>query len=243
MKSVDSSLDPRQYNLAADFIYIEKEWGSLFYKHFGKNTRIKANELCAKEGNMVHLPIPRSHEENEFYRVYFGEESIWLGIIDDSNGIATDGFNWGSKIPNERQTIYVSRRNRENKNQILYDWLKFKGSIENNQYIKGIQLTRSGEWKSSKQIDEVNTVCVYNIIPPKCSKCIDKYFCQYRNERQHTKCICKFDVEDPQVISNIIKNHGEKAENIQNVQNDLVQGVSFLLIIEIYIHLLNIEHR
>ena len=218
LKSFDGSVNPSDFNLAADFIYIEKEWGSLFYKHFGKNTRIKAKELCAQEGNEVHLPIPRSNEENEFYRVYFGEKNVWLGIIDDSNGIATDGFEWGSRIPNEKKSIYVSRRNQENKSKILYDWLKFKGSIENNEsYIKGLQLTKSGQWESIKETDEVNTVCVYNIIPNECSKCSDKYFCQYFDEKQQAKCICKFDVEDATVISNII----QESEKLQDQYMDM----------------------
>ena len=166
MNSFDSTTDPTKHNLTPDFIYIEKEWGSLFYKHFGKNNRIKAKELCEQEGTNVHLPIPRSDDENEFYRLYFGEENVWLGIIDDSNGIATDGFKWGSRIPNKRQTMYVSRRNKENQNKVLYNWLKFKGSIENNEsFIKGLQLTKSGQWESVQETDEVNTVCVYNIIP------------------------------------------------------------------------------
>ena len=219
MNTFHSSLDPSQYGLAADFIYIEKEWGSLFYKHIGEKSRIEAKQLCAQEGENVHLPIPRSDKENEFYRVYFGERNLWLGIIDDSNGLATDGFKWGSTTPNERQTIYVSRRNKEQKSQILYDWLKFKDSIENNEsFVKGIQLTRSGRWQSLEETANVNSVCIFNVIPNECSKCRDEYFCHYSNKKQQTKCICKFDVEDPQVISSVIEEGQQYTQDIQDAK-------------------------
>ena len=57
MKTHHSSIDPRKYGLATDFIYIEKEWGSLFYKHFGERSRIEAKQLCAQEGGNVHLML------------------------------------------------------------------------------------------------------------------------------------------------------------------------------------------
>ena len=216
MESFESNSDPRNYNLTADFIYIEKEWGSLFYKHFGKNNRMKAKQLCANEGTEVHLPIPRSPDENEFYRVFFGEENVWLSIIDDSNGIATDGFDWEARSSNKRQTIFVSRNNQEDNPKILHDWIPFKGSLEHNEsYIKGIQLTKTGQWESIKETDEVNTVCIYNVIPNECLNCNDSYFCHYLNEKKHTECICKFDVEDPNNISNLI-NDGQQAQQLHH---------------------------
>ena len=77
--------DPTRYELPEDFIFVEHEWGSLFYKHFGKQTRLAAKDLCSNISPKVHLPIPRFQEENEFYRTHFGDEGLWLDISYDVN--------------------------------------------------------------------------------------------------------------------------------------------------------------
>ena len=64
--------DPRDFDLPEDFIYIENEWGSLFYKHLGSLTRKDGKLKCSSFGSSVHLPIPRFREELEFYIAYFG---------------------------------------------------------------------------------------------------------------------------------------------------------------------------
>ena len=64
--------DSRDFDLPEDFIYIENEWGSLFYKHLGKMARNDARTNCSSFGSSVHLPIPRFIEEYEFYRAHFG---------------------------------------------------------------------------------------------------------------------------------------------------------------------------
>ena len=76
---------PRKYGLTEDFIYVEQEWGSLFYKHLGKQTRSAAKDLCSNISPNVHLPIPRFHEENEFYKTHFGDEGLWLDVSYDVN--------------------------------------------------------------------------------------------------------------------------------------------------------------
>ena len=105
--------DPRQHGLTEDFIYVEQEWGSLFYKHMGKQTRKAAKNLCSRlspgeETNSVHLPIPRFHEENEFYKTHFGssgqntdlditlDEGLWLDVSYDVNEglISVDGHSF-----------------------------------------------------------------------------------------------------------------------------------------------------
>ena len=63
-----------------DFIFIEQQWGSMFYKHIGNHTRAEAKRLCSAYGDSVHLPIPRFEDENEFYQKYFAGETIWLDI-------------------------------------------------------------------------------------------------------------------------------------------------------------------
>ena len=77
--------DPRRYELPEDFIYVEEEWGSLFYKRFGKQTRSAAKDLCSDISPKVHLPIPRFEKENEFYKTHFGDEGLWLDVSYDVN--------------------------------------------------------------------------------------------------------------------------------------------------------------
>ena len=64
--------DPRNFDLPEDFIYIENEWGSSFYKHLGNLTRKDGKLNCSSFGSSVHLPIPRFREEFEFYKAHFG---------------------------------------------------------------------------------------------------------------------------------------------------------------------------
>ena len=77
--------DPRHFDLPEDFIYIENEWGSLFYKHLGKMTRTEARKTCSDFGSTVHLPIPRFFEEYQFYGTHFGYDfpinTIFKGLI------------------------------------------------------------------------------------------------------------------------------------------------------------------
>ena len=63
--------DPRDFDLPEDFIYIENEWGSMFYKHLGKMTRKDGKKTCSNFGSSVHLPILRFREELEFYKAHF----------------------------------------------------------------------------------------------------------------------------------------------------------------------------
>lgn len=73
--------DPRRFGLTDDYIYVEQEWGSLFYKHVGKKNRRDAEKICSDDG--AHLPFPRFAEEQEFYKVHFGDESLWLDVYYD----------------------------------------------------------------------------------------------------------------------------------------------------------------
>ena len=65
--------DPRQFGLTEDFIYVEKAWGSLFYKHLGKLNKTGAKQICSQYGDSVHLPIPRFKDENDFYTNFIDE--------------------------------------------------------------------------------------------------------------------------------------------------------------------------
>ena len=76
--------DPRQFGLTEDFIYVEKAWGSLFYKHLGKLNKTGAKQICSQYGDSVHLPIPRFKDENDFY-TNFIDGKLWLDISFDAN--------------------------------------------------------------------------------------------------------------------------------------------------------------
>ena len=91
--------DPRRFDLPEDYIYVEQEWGSLFYKYVGKRNSYQLREhSCSADGPHVHLPIPRFHDENEFYRTLFGQlttdwgvyggrdwEGMWLDVTFNAN--------------------------------------------------------------------------------------------------------------------------------------------------------------
>ena len=146
-----SKNDPSQYNLAEDFIFFENEWGSLFFKHFGKMKRTQAKEMCSREGESVHLPIPRFPEENKFYQVYFGHEKLWLGVS-----------NWYDTA----QRIF-----RTDDGQILFGVLtEFDVEIQINQYswingttalnsgLNSVSMSNSGQWIGSDEMELLDTV-------------------------------------------------------------------------------------
>ena len=115
--------DPRQYGLTEDFIYVEQEWGSLFYKHMGKQTRLVAKNLCSPlnygEAN-VHLPIPRFHEENEFYKTHFSDEGLWLDVSYDVNE--------GLKSVDGHSFIKYVRSFATDENDDTFDYRKWRDS-------------------------------------------------------------------------------------------------------------------
>ena len=179
-----SKNDPSQYNLAEDFIFIENEWGSLFFKHFGKMKRTQAKEMCSREGESVHLPIPRFPEENKFYQVYFGHEKLWLGVS-----------NWYDTV----QRIF-----RTDDGQILFGVLtEFDVKIQINQYgwingttvlnsgLNSVSMSNSGQWIGSNEMELLDTVCIFNILPDDCSKCLNQEYCRYKyGNRDEVECVC-----------------------------------------------------
>ena len=179
--------DPSQYNLPEDFIYVEKEWGSLFYKHIGKNKRNGAKRLCSSEGDSVSLPIPRSAQENEFYRVYFGRESLWLDLVDDFAGVRNEENNYFF-IASRNMNHYTATSTDQPPKRKLYDWIDMD-LLFTPDNLNGVTMTYTGQWKSVNVNELKDTICVYNIIPESCSKCSDEFFCQYQDGRTKTNCI------------------------------------------------------
>ena len=168
-----SSLDPRYHNLTEDFIFIDEEWGSLFYKYIGEMENMKAKETCSNYGKSVHLPIPRFSDENEFYRDHFGFENLWLDYSYDNN---TGDFQ------TSLGHLY--------KNMNKYEWMNYNSTIESIQ--TGIKMTKTGHWKATENSDRIHAVCVYNILPSEnCLYCVDREFCRYKDKkRQHIRCVC-----------------------------------------------------
>ena len=174
--------DPGDYNLTRDFVFIENEWGSLFYKHIGKRTRNQAKQLCVNEGEFVHLPIPRFPEENQFYKVFFAYEGLWLGVSD-----AIEEGVFQSDLGNELIRFLPKAVGFEQ--FYHYDWIN--ASLEFNINFNGVKMLQNGQWQNADEFELLDSVCVYNIVPDNCSNCFDENSCRYIDEtRSKTECFC-----------------------------------------------------
>ena len=202
--------DPRHYNLGEDFIFVEQDWGSLFYKHIGKRTRLEAKNLCVAEGSSVHLPIPRFYEENEFYKTHFGDEGLWLDVSYDANeGIkSTNGHSFIRFVRtfnDKNDQVDISYRDNSMKTEefteIKYnDWVNLTNKhagYYSKWGEKDVFMTNTGNWEwvdynVEYENEEYDAVCVYNIIPEECSECQEESFCRYKDsKRKETECVCQ----------------------------------------------------
>jgi len=74
----------------AHYSVIETSFGTVFYRHFGSNringkisenvTEIKP--VCEADADFLHLPAPRSKEENDFWLNLAGPQVILYDIFD-----------------------------------------------------------------------------------------------------------------------------------------------------------------
>ena len=180
--------DPMQYNLTDEYIYVEKEWGSLFYRHIGKQKRSQAKLICANGGDAVHLPIPRFEDENEFYRSHFADENLWLDVSNiDNDGLKTSKGHYFIKyVYTFTEETHVNSYNWTNFNPKTHSDYSF---AENSQVV----MTSSGEWMLAGEDELHDSVCVYNIPPDhSCSKCRDEAFCRFTlSAREETTCVCQ----------------------------------------------------
>ena len=178
-EEIQNVLDPRKFGLTEDFIFIEHEWGSMFYKYIGKQTRAEAKRLCSAYGDSVHLPIPRFQEENEFYRKHFVNDTLWLDIskMPDCQYKSSHGQLFLRPVKTFLDLEYVKN----------YDWINMA-----NFGSKFVILTADGQWKTTDELNQRDSVCVYNLLPHEnCSNCPDAAFCRFTNEtRQETECVC-----------------------------------------------------
>ena len=168
------------------FVYIERPWGSLFYKHLGQKKRSRAKQDCSNAGN-THLPIPRSKEENEFFRTHFGKKKLWLDISKDSNSFNYKDSNniiFSSIIQTNHDFIQIDK----------YDWVTFNltKNVRETIYSRDVLMLENGQYDAVSSHNGLNeAVCVYNIVSQQnCTSCLPG-FCHYtNNEYNETKCVC-----------------------------------------------------
>ena len=154
----------------------------MFYKHIGNQTRAEAKRLCSIYGDSVHLPIPRFHEENEFFRKYFADETLWLDISRMTDGNFESSY--GQLFVREVETILSLEF------IVSHNWMNFS-----NNGSEFVMMTKNGRWETTDDNLKRDSVCVLNILPGEnCSKCRDKAFCRFTNgERLKTECVCAVD--------------------------------------------------
>ena len=192
--------DPRNYNLPEDFIFIDQEWGSMFYKYIGKMKKSTAKQICSKYGDLVHLPIPRFADENEFYRTHFGETNLWLDITYNADEGYISAF--GHSFTEQVHSITAGKL-KFNK----YQWMNTISL--NNSHLHNIILTNKGQWSPVNETEKLDSVCIYNIIPnEKCAKCLDKDFCRFTDRtKQKIECACPKNKEGQFCKKNSCKSH------------------------------------
>ena len=174
--------DPRNYDLPDDYIYVELEWGSLFYKHLGKKNRTDAKSTCLRHNDKTHLPIPRFSEENEFFRTHFGDEPLWLGMSDSEEaGIYRTDFDFTlHQLFNINGTETTGSK---------FEWTKTY--FKHDSSLKGVKMSKSGQWQMEDENNLLNAICVYDIIPDECSECLNDSFCRFINStKAEVECIC-----------------------------------------------------
>ena len=152
----------------------------MFYYHIGNRSKSEAKEICSQFGDSVHLPIPRSKEENYFYQTFFTDDNLWLDISFDlsENTFKSDsGSVFANKVITMNGIQTVSS----------FDWISF-----NNSTFDDVILSSDGVWKTAEASESLTSVCIHKIKHDNdCSKCFDEDFCQYTNKtRQEIECIC-----------------------------------------------------
>lgn len=155
----------------------------MFYKHVGKLDRQTARKKCSKYGDSVHLPIPRFSEENEFYRLYFGDESLWLDISYNSSdgGLKSAlGHLFTHQLKTISGVVDIPK----------YDWIRFNSTDKPG--MLQVKLTNTGAWSITDDLEIMDSVCIFNVKPDQyCSKCPDEAFCRHKNgitEKLHCTC-------------------------------------------------------
>lgn len=128
--------DPTTYNLPADYIYTEKEFGTFFYKSRGRQDASRADASCRADG--ARLPVPRTLAENNFYASLAGNQ-VWLGVNDKAKE--------GTWADTEGKPV---------------SWTLF-GPGEPNNAGRGEDIVHINgmKWNDHNGIDFKETICVY----------------------------------------------------------------------------------
>ena len=125
------------------------------------------------------MPIPRFDDENKFYRDHFSDENLWLDIsYDREKGVLQSKI--GHVFARNIQTITGP--------QIImnFDWM-FISFLESQTELA---MSSDGKWHTLDENQLVDSVCVYNILPP-CSQCHDEGFCKYTDgKKEEIECVC-----------------------------------------------------
>ena len=174
--------DPRFYNLTEDFVFVDHDWGSFFYKYIGKMPKNEAQQNCSKYGNSVHLPTPRFADENEFYYRLFGG-NLWLDLnydADKNKFINLYGNPYITYIQTFDGDVEVFH----------YEWMNY--SLSRNSSLNGVKMTELGHWESAEEFELMQSICIYDVLPDsKCSKCLNEVFCRFTDkERKESQCVC-----------------------------------------------------
>ena len=202
--------DPKNYDLPDDYIYVELEWGSLFYKHLGKKNRKDAKAKCLKDNDRAHLPIPRFFEENEFFRTQFGNDTLWLGVSDSEEaGIYRTDFDFTLyQVSKIHDTEIIGSR---------FEWSNTTFKHESS--LKGVKMSKSGQWQLEDEQNLLNAICVYDIIPDECSECLNENFCRFKNSTwTEVECICPVMTEGDKCEQDLCRHCSDEVECLQNTE-------------------------
>ena len=165
MDSTFSYSAASQYNLTNDFIFMEQDWGSIFYMDIGQLDKITAKETCLEKSSLLHLPIPRSEAENAFYQSYFSDKNLWLDIETNEEKTifkSSDGHIYTKIIDTFEGPVQIDS----------YEWIDF-ALIDNNDFY-GVQMVKNGTWELANESLALNSICVYNVIEAaNCTNCFN----------------------------------------------------------------------
>ena len=142
--------------------------------------------MCSNYGGGVHLPIPRSKNEKQFYQAYFSNESLWLDIsYDASESVfkSVVGHVFVRMIETVNSTESVSN----------FEWINFNPTSHTNSGKTDVIMSNNGTWTTANKDDnQFDSVCVFNLQSDEsCKKCYEEAFCHFTDKKRlESKCVC-----------------------------------------------------
>ena len=112
------------------------------------------------------------------------DEGLWLGLSDsESEGLFV------SDVGDVLAHVFEIVGGDITSNQ--YQWANEWTDLGLDTTLNGVKMSSSGVWGIENENRKLNAVCVYNIIPDDCSRCLNKEFCRYKDEsKTESECIC-----------------------------------------------------